>query len=62
MIVGAIVTLILCLAMYYFREDISANLTTLATTFILCIAGVSTAEQAIDMFKNGEFNPRGNRK
>lgn len=52
LIIGAVITLLFALIMYYFREDISANLTTIVTTFILVIAGVTTAEQALGFFKN----------
>lgn len=60
---GAFISLIFALVMYYMREDISMNLTTIVTTFILCIAGVTTAEHAINFFKTGDlFGNKGNNK
>ena len=50
-IIGAIVTLIFSLVMYYFREDISDNLTYIVITFICAIAGVSSLEQIMDALK-----------
>ena len=44
-ILGAIVTLIFSLVMYYFRKDISDNLTYIVITFICAIDGVSGLEQ-----------------
>ena len=53
-ILGAIVTLIFTLVMYYFREDISDNLTYIVITFICAIAGVSSLEQVMEVLK-GRF-------
>ena len=50
-ILGAIVTLIFSLVMYYFREDISDNLTYIVITFICAIAGVSSLEQVVGALK-----------
>ena len=50
-ILGAIVTLIFSLVMYYFRKDISDNLTYIVITFICAIAGVSGLEQIIGALK-----------
>ena len=50
-ILGAIVTLIFSLIMYYFREDISDNLTYIVITFICSIAGVSGLEQVMGALK-----------
>ena len=50
-IVGAIVTLIFSLVMYYFRKDISDNLTYIVITFICAIAGVSGLEQIMGALK-----------
>ena len=50
-IIGAVVTLIFSLVMYYFREDISDNLTYIVITFICAIAGVSSLEQIINALK-----------
>ena len=50
-ILGAIVTLIFSLVMYYFREDISDNLTYIVITFICAIAGVSSLEQVVGVLK-----------
>ena len=50
-ILGAIVTLIFTLVMYYFREDISDNLTYIVITFICSIAGVSGLEQVMGALK-----------
>ena len=50
-IIGAIVTLIFSLVMYYFREDISDNLTYIVITFICAIAGVSSLEQVVGAIK-----------
>ena len=50
-IIGAIVTLIFSLVMYYFREDISDNLTYIVITFICAIAGVSSLEQIMNALK-----------
>ena len=50
-ILGAIVTLIFSLVMYYFREDISDNLTYIVITFICAIAGVSGLEQIMGVLK-----------
>lgn len=50
-ILGAIVTLIFSLVMYYFREDISDNLTYIVITFICAIAGVSGLEQVMGALK-----------
>ena len=50
-ILGAIVTLIFSLVMYYFREDISDNLTYIVITFICSIAGVSGLEQVMGALK-----------
>ena len=51
-IVSSISTLMFSLVMYYFRQDISDNLTYIVTTFIYCLAGVTTAEKALSTFKN----------
>lgn len=50
-IIGAIVTLIFSLVMYYFRKDISDNLTYIVITFICAIAGVSSFEQVVEVLK-----------
>ena len=50
-IIGAIVTLIFSLVMYYFRKDISDNLTYIVITFICSIAGVSGLEQIMGTLK-----------
>lgn len=50
-IIGAIVTLIFSLVMYYFRKDISDNLTYIVITFICAIAGVSGLEQIMGVLK-----------
>lgn len=50
-ILGAVVTLIFSLVMYYFREDISDNLTYIVMTFICAIAGVSSLEQIMNALK-----------
>ena len=50
-IIGAIVTLIFTLVMYYFRKDISDNLTYIVITFICAIAGVSSLEQVVGSIK-----------
>ena len=50
-ILGAIVTLIFSLVMYYFRKDISDNLTYIVITFICAIAGVSGLEQIMGVLK-----------
>ena len=50
-ILGAIVTLIFSLVMYYFRKDISDNLTYIVITFICSIAGVSGLEQVMGALK-----------
>lgn len=50
-ILGAIVTLIFSLVMYYFREDISDNLTYIVITFICAITGVSSLEQVVGALK-----------
>lgn len=50
-IFGAIVTLIFSLVMYYFRKDISDNLTYIVITFIYAIAGVSGLEQIMGVLK-----------
>ena len=50
-ILGAIVTLIFSLVMYYFRKDISDNLTYIVITFICAIAGVSGLEQIMGALK-----------
>lgn len=52
LIFGAMLTLLFTLTMYYLRLDISNNLTSLAETFILCIAGITTAETAVTMLKD----------
>lgn len=59
LLTGSFVSLIFALVMYYLREDISVNLTTIVTTFILCIAGVTTAEHAINFFKTGDLFGKG---
>ena len=51
-IVGAIITLVFALAMYFSRNDISDNLTYIVITFICAIAGVSSLEQVIDGIKS----------
>ena len=51
-ILGAIITLVFSLVMYFSRNDISDNLTYIVITFICAIAGVSTLEQVIDGLKN----------
>ena len=51
-ILGAIVTLIFTLVMYYFRKDISDNLTYIVITFICAIAGVSSLEQVVEVLKS----------
>lgn len=50
-IIGAIVTLIFTLVMYYFRKDISDNLTYIVITFICAITGVSSLEQVVGALK-----------
>lgn len=50
-ILGAIVTLIFTLVMYYFRKDISDNLTYIVITFICAITGVSSLEQVVGALK-----------
>ena len=50
-ILGAVVTLIFSLVMYYFREDISDNLTYIVITFICAIAGFSSLEQIMNALK-----------
>ena len=50
-IIGAIVTLIFSLVMYYFRKDISDYLTYIVITFICSIAGVSGLEQVMGALK-----------
>lgn len=50
-IIGAIVTLIFTLVMYYFHKDISDNLTYIVITFICAIAGVSSLEQVVGALK-----------
>lgn len=50
-IIGTIVTLIFSLVMYYFRKDISDNLTYIVITFICAIAGVSSLEQIMNALK-----------
>ena len=50
-IIGAVVTLIFSLVMYYFRKDISDNLTYIVITFICAIAGVSSLEQIMNALK-----------
>ena len=51
-IVGAIITLVFALTMYFSRNDISDNLTYIVITFICAIAGVSSLEQVIDGIKS----------
>lgn len=51
-IVGAIITLVFSLVMYFSRNDISDNLTYIVITFICAIAGVSSLEQVIDGIKS----------
>ena len=51
-ILGAIITLVFSLAMYFSRNDISDNLTYIVITFICAIAGVSSLEQVIDGLKS----------
>ena len=51
-IIGAITTLIFSLVMYYYRKDISDNLTFIVITFICSITGVSGLEQVISGLKN----------
>ena len=51
-IVGAIITLVFALEMYFSRNDISDNLTYIVITFICAIAGVSSLEQVIDGIKS----------
>ena len=50
-IIGAIVTLLFSLIMYYFRKDISDYLTYIVITFICSIAGVSGLEQVMGALK-----------
>ena len=50
-IIGAVITLIFSLVMYYYRQDISDNLTFIVITFICSIAGVSGLEQIIETIK-----------
>lgn len=50
-IIGAIITLVFSLVMYFSRNDISDNLTYIVITFICAIAGVSSLEQVIDGIK-----------
>lgn len=58
LIIGAIVTLLFALTMYYFREDISNNLKEIVFVFIFSIAGISGVETAISAVKN--FSGGGN--
>ena len=51
-ILGAIITLVFSLAMYFSSNDISDNLTYIVITFICAIAGVSSLEQVIDGLKS----------
>lgn len=51
-IIGAIITLVFSLVMYFSRNDISDNLTYIVITFICAIAGVSSLEQVIDGLKS----------
>ena len=46
-IIGAVITLVFALVMYYYRLDISDNLTFIVITFICSITGVSGLEQVI---------------
>lgn len=50
-IMGAVITLIFSLVMYYYRQDISDNLTYIIITFICAITGVSGLEQVIETIK-----------
>ena len=50
-IIGAVITLIFSLVMYYYRQDISDNLTYIIITFICAITGVSGLEQVIETIK-----------
>ena len=50
-IIGAVITLIFSLVMYYYRQDISDNLTFIVITFICSITGVSGLEQVIGSLK-----------
>ena len=59
LIAGAVITLLFSLAMYFFRLDISSNLKEVVMCFIMCIAGVTSIEQTINMMKgNGLFSNR----
>lgn len=61
LIIGAIITLLFALIMYYCREDISNNLKEIVLCFVMCIAGVTSIEQAINMVKsNGLFKNNNN--
>ena len=51
-IIGAVITLIFSLVMYYYRKDISDNLTFIVITFICSITGVSGLEQVISGFRS----------
>ena len=51
-ILGAIITLVFSLVMYFSRNDISDNLTYIVITFICAIAGISSLEQVIDGIKS----------
>ena len=50
-IIGAVSTLVFALVMYYYRLDISDNLTFIVITFICSITGVSGLEQVIGVIK-----------
>ena len=50
-ILGDIENINFSLVMYYFREDISDNLTYIVITFICAIAGVSSLEQVVGALK-----------
>ena len=50
-IIGAVITLVFALVMYYYRLDISDNLTFIVITFICSITGVSGLEQVIGVIK-----------
>ena len=50
-IIGAVITLVFALVMYYYRLDISDNLTFIVITFICSITGVSGLEQVIGAIK-----------
>ena len=50
-IIGAVITLVFALVMYYYRLDISDNLTFIVITFICSITGVSGIEQIIGAIK-----------